>query len=184
MRLVSAVLSALVFAAAASVAQAQDEVVVTGGTAPVTENAESIRLREAVAYASPLPRDAPTGDFALVAWCEALVRGHVAIGESLEDLDDLGLELIELGRIEAASFARALAVSSGRQTETTLSAARAAATAASARWAPLMDEDAEVRAQAFGLFMGLPGRCEHAARRLRDGVVAPPATLAEVGLED
>jgi hypothetical protein len=40
-----------------------------------------------------------------------------------------------------------------------------------------------VRSQAFGLFFGLPGRCEHAARRLRDNITTPPATPAEVGLE-
>ena len=35
----------------------------------------------------------------------------------------------------------------------------------------------------FGLFYGLPGRCEHAARRIRENITTPPATPAEVGLE-
>ena len=34
-----------------------------------------------------------------------------------------------------------------------------------------------------GLFFGLPGRCEHAARRIRENITTPPATPAEVGLE-
>jgi len=40
-----------------------------------------------------------------------------------------------------------------------------------------------VRSQAFGLFFGLPGRCEHAARRIRLNITTPPATPGDVGLE-
>jgi hypothetical protein len=46
-----------------------------------------------------------------------------------------------------------------------------------------VDQDEVVRSQAFGLFFGLPGRCEHAARRIRQNITTPPATPAEVGLE-
>jgi len=40
-----------------------------------------------------------------------------------------------------------------------------------------------VRSQAFGLFFGLPGRCEHAARRIRANITTPPVTPEEVGLQ-
>ena len=131
------------------------------------ETAEALRLREAVAYANPLPRGAPAQDYPLVAWCEALVNGHVALGQTLTDADPLDQEIIRLGRLEAADFRSALA----------------AAAEAAAKWAPLAGQDEAVRSQAFGLFFGLPGRCEHAARRLRENITTPPATPEEVGLE-
>ncbi|RYG09201.1 MAG: hypothetical protein EON96_18710, partial [Caulobacteraceae bacterium] len=64
-------------------------------------------------------------------------------------------------------------------------AAERAAADADAKWAPLLaQEDVAARSQAFGLFFGLPGRCEHAARRIRDNITTPPATLSDVGLND
>ncbi|WP_339932259.1 hypothetical protein [uncultured Brevundimonas sp.] len=152
-------------------------------TAPVAEAADAVRYREAVAYANPMPRGAPSADYPLVAWCDALVTGHVAIGESLTDSDPLDLDIMRLGRLEAADFRAAMATARSRQTPATLTAAREAAAEATARWAPLMAQDEAVRSQAFGLFFGLPGRCEHAARRIRDGVTSAPATPEDVGLD-
>ena len=63
--------------------------------------------------------------------------------------------------------------------------ARAAAAAAKAKWAPLLEQtDARVRSESFGLFFGLPGRCEHAARRIRENITTPPATPGDVGLRE
>ncbi|MBA4805590.1 MAG: hypothetical protein H2038_13150 [Brevundimonas sp.] len=152
-------------------------------TANTAETAEALRLREAVAYANPLPRGAPEADYPLVAWCEALVNGHVALGETLTDADPLDREIMRLGRLEAADFRSALEAARPRQSAAVLAAARAAAAEATAKWAPLEGQEEAVRSQAFGLFFGLPGRCEHAARRLRENITTPPATPAEVGLE-
>lgn len=148
------------------------------------ETVDSRRLREAVAYANPMPRGAPEQDYPLVAWCEALVNGHVALGETLTNHDPLDLDIIRLGRLEAADFHGALAAATPRQSAASRAAARAAAAEATAKWTPLMSQAEPVRSQAFGLFFGLPGRCEHAARRIRDNITTPPATPAEVGLED
>ena len=147
------------------------------------ETADAQRLREAVAYANPLPRGAPEADYPLVAWCEALVNGHVALGETLAGADDLDRDIMRLGRLEAADFRAALNAAEPRQSAASRAAARAAAAEAGAKWTPLVGQDEAVRSQAFGLFFGLPGRCEHAARRLRDNITTPPATPAEVGLE-
>ena len=136
------------------------------------ETADALRIREAVAYANPLPRGAPEQDYPLVAWCEALVNGHVALGETLTDADPLDRDIVRLGKLEAADFRAALDA-----------AAREAAAEATAKWAPLAGQDESVRSQAFGLFFGLPGRCEHAARRLRENITTAPATPEEVGLE-
>lgn len=153
-------------------------------TAPIaTESTDSERYREAVAYANPMPRGAPSADYPLVAWCDALVTGHVAIGETLTDADPLDLDIIRLGRLEAADFQAALRTAEPRQTAATRAAARDAAAEATARWAALMAQDEAVRSQAFGLFFGLPGRCEHAARRIRAGVTAAPAAPQDVGLD-
>lgn len=152
-------------------------------TAPRDEVVESERFREAVAYANPMPRGAPESDYPLVAWCEALVNGHVALGETLTNGDALDLDIIRLGKLEAADFRAALNAAEPRQTAASRAAAAAAAAEASAKWTPLVGQEESVRSQAFGLFFGLPGRCEHAARRLRDNITTPPATPADVGLE-
>lgn len=153
-------------------------------TAPGVETRETERFREAVAYANPMPRGAPEADYPLVAWCEALVNGHVALGETLTDADPLDRDIIRLGKLEAADFRAALDAAEPRQTAAARAAARAAAAEATARWVPLAGQDEAVRSQAFGLFFGLPGRCEHAARRIRGNIATPPATPAEVGLDD
>ena len=152
-------------------------------TAPGVDAVEAERFREAVAYANPMPRGAPDSDYPLVAWCEALVNGHVALGETLTNGDPLDLDIIRLGRLEAADFRAALTAAEPRQTTASRAAAAAAAAEASARWTPLASLDEPARSQAFGLFFGLPGRCEHAARRIRDNITTPPATPADVGLE-
>ncbi len=172
--------AALLLAQTPAPAAAQDGPI---ATAAGGEGAEALRLREAVAYANPLPRGAPEADYPLVAWCEALVNGHVALGETLAAADPLDREIIRLGRLEAADFRGALEVARSRQSAASLDAARAAAAEAAGKWTPLQGQDETVRSQAFGLFFGLPGRCEHAARRLRENITTPPATPQEVGLE-
>lgn len=149
------------------------------------EAADAVRAREAIAYETPLPRGAPSADYPLVAWCAALVEGHVALGRSLTGADDLDREIIRLGGLEAADFRDALRAGAGRQTPATLAAARTAEAEAAGKWAPLMaQEDERARSEAFGLFFGLPGRCEHAARRVRDNITTPPTTLRQAGLDE
>lgn len=177
---VSLVAAVLLAQSPASAPTGQEGPIVTRSSG---ETIDALRLREAVAYANPLPRGAPEGDYPLVAWCEALVNGHVALGESLTARDPLDLEIIRLGRLEAADFRAALSAAEARQAPASRAAASAAAAEASAKWAPLEGQEEAVRSQAFGLFFGLPGRCEHAARRLRENITSAPATPQEVGLE-
>lgn len=162
---------------------AQDEgPVITANRA--TETAEALKIREAMAYATELPRGAPQGDYPLVAWCEALIKGHIALGESLQTTDALDLDIIRLGKLEAVDFNTALAAAGARQSPAIKATAQQAATAAAGQWAPLLaQQDVKARSEAFGLFFGLPGRCEHAARRIRENITAAPATLKEVGLD-
>ncbi|MCA0368659.1 MAG: hypothetical protein LCH57_11450 [Proteobacteria bacterium] len=148
------------------------------------ETVDALKVREAIAYANPLPRGAPTSDYPLVAWCDALVTGHADLGETLTDHAPEDLELIRLGRLEAQDFRSALAVAQPRQNAASKAEAARAVAAVKAQWAPLLaSQDEAARSQSFGLFYGLPGRCEHAARRIRENITTPPATPAEVGLE-
>ena len=178
-------LTALLIAVLLQTAPSQDldAPIVTGANA--RETASALRLREAIAYSNPLPRGAPTEDYPLVAWCDALVSGHVRLGESLPNAVAEDLELIRLGKLEAQDFRQALRVAEPRQSAATKAAARAAAESAAAMWTPVLaQEDPALRSQAFGLFFGLPGRCEHAARRIREHITTPPATPADVGLRE
>lgn len=178
--MLTAALMILAIAPAAAAAQDADAPIATASSA---ESADSQRIREAVAYSYDLPKGAPSADYPFVAWCEALVRGHIALGETLTDADPLDAEIMRLGRLEATDFRSALDAARERQAPRVLTEAQAAASAATAQWRPLMAlADEPARAQAFGLFFGLPGRCEHAARRIRDNVTTSPATLEEAGL--
>jgi len=174
-------LAAALLSQTAGAAPDQDGPIVTARA--TAESSSELRLREALAYSNPLPRGAPTQDYPLVAWCDALVSGHVALGETLTDRNPEDLDIIRLGRLEASDFRSALASAESRQSAATKAAAREAAAAATARWTPLLAQtDEAARSQAFGLFFGLPGRCEHAARRIRANITTPPATPADVGL--
>lgn len=167
-----------------ALAQDADGPIVTAGPAS-GESADALMAREAIAYETPLPRGAPTQDYPLVAWCAALVEGHVALGRTLTGADELDREIIRLGGLEAADFRDALRVGRSRQTPAALAAADTAEAEAAAKWTPLMaQENQSARSEAFGLFFGLPGRCEHAARRVRDNITTPPATLAQAGLDE
>ena len=184
MRFVFAAVSALTLLSIGAPALAQDEVIRTGGTRHSAADAERQRAtREALAYATQLPPGAPTGDYALVAWCEALVAGHVQTGESLDTTDELDLRLIELGRVEQTSFRAALDAGRAFQSPEAIAEAAAAADGARRMWAPILAGDTALRDETFGLFFGLPGRCEHAARRISQNITTPPATLADVGME-
>lgn len=167
--------------AALAVQSPDDGPIRTGGSA--AESAQAVRVREAIAYSQPLPPGAPTDDYVFTAWCDALVSGHVRLGETLDDPSDLDLEIMRLGRLEAADFRAGLNAARGRQSPETLAAAESAAAERTALWDAVVQREESYRDEVFGLFFGLPGRCEHAARRLRDNITTPPATPEGVGLE-
>lgn len=179
----------LALAAAAALQTAPQTPVPDGPIVTGAENSQAAvadrRRREAIAYTYDLPNGAPNGDYPLVAWCAAIVSGHADLGETLSDPDELDRDLIRLGRDEEASFRRALAAADSRVTAAQRRAAAEATGVAQDYWArPLASTDEAARSRAFGLFTGLPGRCEHAARRVAGNITTPPATLAEVGITE
>ncbi|MBN8553393.1 MAG: hypothetical protein J0L52_10920 [Caulobacterales bacterium] len=171
----------LTLAFAATLALAiQDGPMMTARVAP-TESAESVRRREAMAYAYPLPTGVPADDFGFLGYCDGLISGHVQLGETLGDGADA--ELMRLGRLERQDFESARAVGGARATPAQIAVAQGAYDRAMTRWQPYLNNtNADERQAAFDLFFGLPGRCEHAARRVRANITAAPATLQDVGL--
>jgi len=119
------------FALQTSAPRNSDGPIVTAGS--TADSADAGRLPEALTYSNPMPRGAPEQDYPLVAWCDAVVTGHVALGETLTDHHPEDLEIIRLGKLEASDFRSALASAGSRQTAATRAAARAAAAAATAR---------------------------------------------------
>ena len=159
---------------------AQDGPMVTARVVP-TESAESIRQREAMAYAYPIGPGVPTDDLGFLAYCDGLITGHIQLGETLGACADE--ELMWLGRLEQQDFESARVVGAARSTTTQVAAANAAYERAMTRWQPyLSNTNTDERQLAYDLFFGLPGRCEHAARRVRANITTPPATLEEVGI--
>ncbi len=166
--------------AAALLLSGQDGPMVTAPTA-VTESAEQLRIREAMAYAYPIPANVPADDFGFVNYCHGLIDGHVQLGETLGDAADA--ELMRLGRLERQDFQTAVQAGAARRSAAEIATGRAAYERAMARWQPyLTNADADDRQAGFDLFFGLPGRCEHAARRVRNNISTTPATLEQVGL--
>lgn len=159
---------------------AQDGPMITGRTAP-TESVNSLREREAVAYAYPLPPGVPADDFGFLAYCDGLITGHIQLGETLGEGADT--ELLRLGRLERQDFESARIVGAARLPAAQVAAANAAYERAMVRWQPYLNNpDTDQRQEAFDLFFGLPGRCEHAARRVRANITTAPLTLEDVGL--
>jgi hypothetical protein len=158
----------------------QDGPMITARAAP-TESADSVRQREAMAYAYPIPAGVPADDFGFLGYCDGLISGHVQLGETLGDGADA--ELMRLGRLERQDFQGARAVGAARATPAQVAVAQGAYDRAMTRWQPYLNNSSmDDRQTAFDLFFGLPGRCEHAARRVRANITTPPATLEEVGL--
>ncbi|MDO1559738.1 hypothetical protein Q0812_09900 [Brevundimonas sp. 2R-24] len=174
-------LSVLAFALALSAQTPDDGPIATAVQAP-RETREELNRREAMAYAWPLPEGAPSEDYAFVGWCVGLIDGHVRIGESIP-ADQSDAELLRLGRLERTDFQSALDEGRSRHTDEQVEAAEAGRQAALARWAPYLEnESVEARTEAYNTFFGLPGRCEHAARRIRQNITTPPLNLVDVGL--
>lgn len=158
----------------------QDGPIITARQAP-SESVEALRQREAMAYAYPIPPGIPADDFGFLGYCEGLISGHIELGETLGARADE--ELMRLGRLERQDFQTARQVGAARSTAAQVAASDAAFQAAMTRWQPyITNANADTRQEGFDLFFGLPGRCEHAARRVRANITTAPATLEQVGL--
>jgi hypothetical protein len=138
------------------------------------ETAQQLARREAIAYAAPLPPEIPSDDLAFVGWCLGHVTGHIETGRFLKHEDQ---ELLDLAEVERRRFADALQVAAARDPKS-VAAAEAARAGSQAKWAEVRQQQPVWMKFAYEASSGLPGRCEHAARRVTANIKTPPATLA------
>ena len=165
-------LSTLLAVALLSAAQAQPEGPISTRTT-ADETSEQLQQREARAYAAPLPDGAPAEDLAFVGWCLGRVSGHLETGRFLNDDDK---ELMGLADAERRRFESALAVAARRDPEG-VRVAREAQAVGQAYWADVRKKEKVWAKFEYATYSGLPGRCEHAARRIADNITTPPAVL-------
>ena len=111
----------------------------------------------------PIPAGAPSDDFGLVAWCHGALRGHMELAETIGELDE---EQQTIGREYLRGYDLALAAAPQ---------AKASGGAAEAAVARKTGYDSWESARTSGnretqryTYLGwqLPGRCEHAAKRI------------------
>ena len=137
------------------------------------ETAQELQLREARAYAAPLPADAPSEDVAFVGWCLGRIAGHLETGRFLKHDDK---ELMDLAEAERVRFEAALQAAAARDAAS-VQAAREIQAKGEAQWAEVRKKEPVWAKFEYETYSGLPGRCEHAARRVTANVTTPPAML-------
>jgi hypothetical protein len=119
----------------------------------------------------PIPAGAPSDDFGLVAWCHGALRGHMELAAQINEVDQ---DQEAIGREYLKSYEVALTAAQGRTPDGARVAEAARETGynswANARTSP----NREVQKFTY-LGWQLPGRCEHAAKRLGSPVATPSA---------
>ena len=137
------------------------------------ETPQQLAQREAAAYAAPLPTDAPSDDVGFVGWCLGRVAGHLETGKFLKHDDR---ELMDLAESERRRFENALAAAAARDPQA-VTTARAAQAQSEGLWAEVRKKERVWAKFEYETYSGLPGRCEHAARRITANITTPPAVL-------
>jgi hypothetical protein len=111
----------------------------------------------------PLPAGAPADDFGLVAWCHGALRGHMAlaaqIGETDEEQDTIGREYLK-------GYDAALTAAAQGKTKKGAAEAKAAREAGYNSWEAARTSSNPAIQKDTYLGWQLPGRCEHAAKRI------------------
>jgi hypothetical protein len=132
----------------------------------------------------PLPKDAPADDFGLVSWCHGALTGHLDLYHLVKPaLSEAGYvqdeAMIEAGRYYLKLYSNvidaALAVRKDPEMSERSLQLREQGYGI---WAAAASADVELRKDTF-LGWQLPGRCEHAARRLQDQLLTANPTIAE-----
>jgi len=134
-------------------------------TSPGTARTE-LTAPPATPMESPVPAGAPNDDYALVAWCQGALRGHLELAEQIKDTLPLDSEQQAMGQQYLDTYEAALtAAPQSRTVEGPLRAAQARE-AGLVRWNPA--RSAIDRATQTYTYLGwqLPGRCDQAAKRL------------------
>lgn len=111
----------------------------------------------------PVPAGAPSDDFGLVAWCHGALRGHMELAEQIGESDE---EQQTIGREYLASYDAALKAAPQSKTADGARTAAAARQTGYGTWAAARTAQNRETQKFTYLGWQLPGRCEHAAKRL------------------
>ena len=111
----------------------------------------------------PIPAGAPSDDFGLVAWCHGALRGHMELAERINESDE---EQQSIGREYLKGYDLALAAASEGKTASGQSAAASARKAGYDSWESARTSGNRETQRYTYLGWQLPGRCEHAAKRI------------------
>ena len=131
----------------------------------------------------PIPVGAPSDDYGLVAWCHGALRGHMALAAQINEVD---ADQEAIGRQYLQSYEAALAAAPQSRTDEGARVAKAARETGYNSWAPARASQNRDTQKFTYLGWQLPGRCEHAAKRLSSNAdllgaaVAPRTAVREV----
>ncbi|MBX7248013.1 MAG: hypothetical protein K1X35_03070 [Caulobacteraceae bacterium] len=111
------------------------------------------------------PDGAPRDDYNFVAWCQGVLEGHMALAEHVQSVLPLDEAQQKIGNAYLRGYEQALQIGKKGRSEAELDAAQAIRHAARANWNTAMGADLQLGADTY-LAWQLPGRCEHAAKRV------------------
>jgi len=138
----------------------QDETVSAGAAAP-PPTADQI----AQAQREYTPEGAPADDYAFTGWCKGVLSGHMALAERVQSVLALDEVQQKIGAAYLKGYDEALEVGARSRSQAERDAAVRAEIAARQNWDPAMKADIQLAADTY-LAWQLPGRCEHAAKRV------------------
>ena len=142
---------------------AGQEAVAAGVPEPTPAEAQAATAN--AVQAEYTPEGAPKDDYNFVAWCHGVLSGHMALAERIQTVLPLDDAQQKIGKSYLKGYEEALAVGRKGRSPAELDAADAVRAAARANWNTAMKADLQLGADTY-LAWQLPGRCEHAAKRV------------------
>ncbi|HYF23136.1 MAG TPA: hypothetical protein VD929_07040 [Caulobacteraceae bacterium] len=127
------------------------------------------------------PAGAPTDDFAFVAWCHGVLSGHMEIAERVHSILPMDEVQQKIGKAYIKGYEAALAAAPQGAEASERERAKAARESGFRNWDKARAAELQVAADTY-LGWQLPGKCEHAAKRVsgRDDLFSLAPTLADL----
>lgn len=111
------------------------------------------------------PDGAPRDDYNFTAWCRGVLEGHMALAEHVQSVLPLDEVQQKVGAAYLKGYDEALRIGRRGRSDAEIDAAEAIRFAARANWNTAMQSPLQLGADTY-LAWQLPGRCEHAAKRV------------------
>jgi len=127
------------------------------------------------------PAGAPTDDFAFVAWCHGVLSGHMEIAERVQSILPMDEVQQKIGKAYIKGYEQALALAPQGGQAGERERAKAARESGFRNWDKARAAELQIAADTY-LGWQLPGKCEHAAKRIagRDDLFSLAPTLADL----